>query len=78
MRIIYPYSASDTLLVQVRQAASLDYSGAQLPVKVIQGNVFTELLKEAELDSPFEEICLKTVCEAADQWLKEYDLTGIK
>lgn len=40
--------------------------------------VFTELLKEAGLDSPFEEICLKTVCEAADQWLKEYDLTGIQ
>ncbi len=39
--------------------------------------VFTELLKEAELDSPFEEICLKTVCEAADQWLKDYDLNGI-
>lgn len=39
-----PYSASDTLLVQVRQAASLDYSGAQLPVKVIQGNVTTVTL----------------------------------
>lgn len=39
-----PYSASDTLLVQVRQNASLDYSGAQLPVKVIQGNVTTVTL----------------------------------
>lgn len=39
-----PYSASDTLLVQVRQSASLDYSGAQLPVKVIQGNVTTVTL----------------------------------
>ncbi len=39
-----PYSASDTLLVQVRQAASIDYSGAQLPVKVIQGNVTTVTL----------------------------------
>lgn len=39
-----PYSATDTLLVQVRQAASLDYSGAQLPVKVIQGNVTTVAL----------------------------------
>lgn len=39
-----PYSASDTLLVQVRQLASLDYSGAQLPVKVIQGNVTTVTL----------------------------------
>ena len=39
-----PYSASDTLLVQVRQLASLDYSGAQLPVKVVQGNVTTVTL----------------------------------
>ncbi len=39
-----PYSASDTLLVQVRQTASLDYNGAQLPVKVIQGNVTTVTL----------------------------------
>ncbi|MBQ2811845.1 MAG: hypothetical protein IJE63_01230, partial [Clostridia bacterium] len=36
-----PYSASDTLLVQVRQTASLGYSGAQLPAKVVQGNVTT-------------------------------------
>ena len=40
--------------------------------------VFTELLKDAELDSPFEEICLKTVCEAANEWLAGYDLTGIQ
>lgn len=39
-----PYSASDTLLVQVRQSASLDYNGAQLPVKVVQGNVTTVTL----------------------------------
>ncbi len=40
--------------------------------------VFTELLKDAELDSPFEDVCLKTVCEAANKWLADYDLTGIK
>ncbi len=39
-----PYSASDTLLIQVRQTASLDYSSAQLPAKVIQGNVTTVTL----------------------------------
>lgn len=38
------YSASETLLVQVRQTASLDYNGAQLPSKVIQGNVSTVAL----------------------------------
>ena len=38
---------------------------------------FTELLKNAGLDSPFEETCLRTVCETAAQWLREFDLTGI-
>ncbi len=39
--------------------------------------VFTELLKNAGLDSPFEESCLRGVCEAAKAWLDGYDLTGI-
>ena len=39
--------------------------------------VFTELLAHAGLTSPFEESCLKGVCEKAKKWLKEYDLTGI-
>lgn len=40
--------------------------------------VFTELLKNAGLDSPFEERCLRGVCEAAKAWLDSYDLTGIE
>ena len=40
--------------------------------------VFTELLKNAGLDSPFEESCLRGVCETAKQWLDSYDLTGIE
>ena len=39
--------------------------------------VFTELLKNAGLESPFEESCLKGVCEAADKHLDGFDLTGI-
>jgi M3 family oligoendopeptidase len=39
--------------------------------------VFTELLKNAGLDSPFEESCLRGVCETAKQWLEAFDLTGI-
>ena len=38
----------------------------------------TELLKNAGLDSPFEESCLRGVCETAKQWLDSYDLTGIE
>ena len=45
----------------------------------VQGGsrVFTELLENAGLDSPFGETCLKTVCETANRWLADFDLTGI-
>ena len=39
--------------------------------------VFTELLRNAGLDSPFEETCLKTVCETANRWLANFDLSEI-
>ena len=38
---------------------------------------FTELLKNADLDTPFDEKCLRTVAEAAEKWLREFDLDGI-
>ena len=39
--------------------------------------VFTELLRNAGLESPFEESCLRGVCEKASAWLDGFDLTGI-
>ncbi len=39
---------------------------------------FTELLKHADLRSPFDEDCLKSVCETAKQWLDDFDLNGIE
>jgi len=39
--------------------------------------VFTELLENAGLQSPFEEECLRSVCEKARQWLLSYDMEGI-
>ena len=46
----------------------------------VQGGsrTFTELLKNAGLESPFDENTLKKVCAAADKWLEEYDLGGIE
>ena len=38
---------------------------------------FTDLLKHAELDTPFDEACLRAVCEEANKWLGEFDLGGI-
>ncbi len=45
----------------------------------VQGGsrTFTDLLANAGLQSPFDESCLRGVCEAADQWLRDYDLSGI-
>ena len=40
--------------------------------------VFTKLLKNAGLKSPFEEETLKGVCSKADEWLRAFDLTGIE
>ncbi|MBR0157154.1 MAG: M3 family oligoendopeptidase [Clostridia bacterium] len=39
---------------------------------------FTELLENAGLKTPFDEECLKTVCETAKEWLDNFDLTGIE
>lgn len=39
--------------------------------------VFTELLKNAGMESPFEETTLKEVCETAANWLAEFDMEGI-
>ncbi|MCD7945850.1 MAG: M3 family oligoendopeptidase [Clostridiales bacterium] len=45
----------------------------------VQGGsaTFTDLLKNAGLESPFEESCLRGVCQAARKWLANFDLTGI-
>ncbi len=39
--------------------------------------VFTELLKKADLASPFDEENIREVCRRADEYLSAYDLTGI-
>lgn len=38
---------------------------------------FTDLLKNAGLDSPFDEECLRSVCAEAEKALADFDLTGI-
>ena len=39
---------------------------------------FTDLLTHAGLDTPFDEACLRAVCEEANKWLSEFDLGGIE
>ena len=45
----------------------------------VQGGskTFTDLLKNAELESPFDEKCLRGVCAEAAEALDAFDLTGI-
>ena len=38
---------------------------------------FTRLLETAGMESPFEERCLRNVCQTARQWLAAYDLSGV-
>ena len=40
--------------------------------------VFTELLANAGLESPFGDDCLREVCQKAHTWLNNYDLNGIE
>ena len=40
-------------------------------------HVFTDLLANAGMVSPFDEACLRGICEKASAWLANYDLTGI-
>ena len=40
--------------------------------------VFTELLKNASLETPFDEACLRSVCEEANRWLSEFDMGEIQ
>lgn len=40
--------------------------------------VFTDLLKEAGLDSPFDENCLKNICAKAREALEKFDLSDIE
>ncbi len=39
--------------------------------------VFTELLSNAGLESPFDPECLRSVSQAARKWLDEYDMSGL-
>ena len=40
--------------------------------------VFTKLLENAGLVSPFDESCLKEVCETAMKWLDDFDMSTIE
>ena len=75
------YCLAQTVSLQFWAMSQKDFKDAweHYMAYTVQGGccTFVELLKNAGLDTPFDEITLKGVCETANQWLDTYDLTGI-
>ncbi|MDD6160026.1 MAG: M3 family oligoendopeptidase [Oscillospiraceae bacterium] len=75
------YCLAQTVSLQIWAMSQKDFADAwkHYMAYTVQGGsrTFVELLKNAGLDSPFDENTLKGVCEAANTWLENYDLTGI-
>ena len=46
--------------------------------KLAGTKTFTDLLAAAELPTPFDEDTMRGICEAAANWLDDFDLTGIE
>jgi len=75
------YCLAQTVSLQFWAMSQKDFKDAwdHYMAYTVQGGTctFVELLKNAGLNTPFDEVTLKGVCEAANQWLDTYDLTGI-
>ena len=75
------YCLAQTVSLQFWAMSQKDFKDAweHYMAYTVQGGscTFVDLLKNAGLDTPFDEITLKGVCETANQWLDSYDLTGI-
>ena len=70
------YCLAQTVALEFWAMMQEDYPGAweHYMAYTRQGGtkVFTELLAEAGMESPFEEETLRKVCRQADEWLKEF------
>ena len=75
------YCLAQTVALQIWAMSQMDFQGAwdRYMAYARQGGsrTFTDLLKNAGLDTPFDERCLRGVCETAEEWLNGYDLTGL-
>ena len=76
------YCLAQTVALSFWAMMQDDFDGAwaRYMVYTRQGGskVFTKLLEEADIPSPFAEDTLRTVCEKAAGWLDACDLTGIE
>ena len=76
------YCLAQTVALQFWARIQADPAGAwkHYMAYTLQGGSrgFTELLRGAGLDTPFDEDCLRGVSERAAKWLEDCDLTGIE
>ena len=75
------YCLAQTVALEFWAMSQEDFKGAweHYMAYTRQGGTraFTDLLAHAGMTSPFDEGCLKAICERATAWLESYDLTGI-
>ena len=75
------YCLAQTVALQFWAMTQSDFKNAweHYMAYTVQGGscTFVNLLKNAGLNTPFDEETLNGVCQVADQWLENYDLTGI-
>ena len=75
------YCLAQTVALEFWAMSQDDFKGAweHYMAYTRQGGTraFTDLLAHAGMTSPFDEGCLKAICERATAWLDSYDLTGI-
>lgn len=76
------YCLAQTVALEFWEMTQNDYDDAwkhyMAYTKQGGSKVFTKLLENAGLASPFEEGTIKEVCRKADEWLNAFDLTGIE
>ena len=75
------YCLAQTVALEFWAMSQDDFKGAweHYMAYTRQGGTraFTDLLAHAGMTSPFDDGCLKAICERATAWLESYDLTGI-
>lgn len=76
------YCLAQTVALEFWAMSQEDFAGAweHYMAYTRQGGTraFTDLLAHAGMTSPFDDGCLKGICERAAAWLESYDLTGIE
>ncbi len=76
------YCLAQTVALQFWALSQKDYKAAwqkYMDYTAMGGSdTFTDMLEKSELDTPFDENCLRTVAETAKAWLDNFDMSKIE